>query len=119
MRFPFRRAGHSRARSPPESRWKTGDRPGPNRALTFGGRASIIIPPGASLLSDAIALDVPAPGDLAVSILKPGKTGPATCDFESRQTSYVPPPEDFTASAVMPAASTMVARFWLAGVEVI
>jgi hypothetical protein len=47
--------------------------PGSDRALTFGGRPSITIPPGASVLSDPIAFDVPVPGDLAVSIFVPGK----------------------------------------------
>jgi lysophospholipase L1-like esterase len=48
----------------------------------------------------------------------PENTGPATWHFESRQTSYVTPPGDFTASAVLPTVAMPVAWFWLAGVEV-
>jgi lysophospholipase L1-like esterase len=91
---------------------------GSDRTLTFGGSPSITIPPGALVVSDPVALDVPALGDLAVSIFVPGVTGPATWHFESRQTSYISPAGDFTASAVMPVAATTVAWFWLAGVEV-
>ena len=92
--------------------------PGSDRTLTFGGKPSITIPPGASVLSDLVDLDVPALGDLAVSIFVPGNTGPATWHFESRETVYISPPGDFTASAVMPVASTTLAWFWLSGVEV-
>jgi hypothetical protein len=92
--------------------------PGSDRTLTFGGSPSITIPPGALVVSDPVALDVPALSDLAVSIFVPGVTGPATWHFESRQTSYLSPVGDFTASAVMPVVATPVAWFWLAGVEV-
>ncbi len=92
--------------------------PGSDRTLTFGGQPSITIPPGALVLSDPVDLDVPALGDLAVSIFVPGSTGPATWHFEALQTSYISPPGDFTASAVMPVDSTTQGWFWLAGVEV-
>ena len=95
--------------------------PGSDRTLTFGGKPSITIPPGAPVVSDPVALDVPASGDLAISIFVPGKTGPATWHFEARQTLYLSSTGDFTASAVMPLDSTApatLAWFWLAGVEV-
>src|SRR3954454_22885987 len=76
--------------------------PGSDRTLTFGGKPTITIPPGASVLSDPMGLDVPALGDLAVSIFVPGKTGPAAWHFEARQTLYVSPSGDFTANTVMP-----------------
>jgi lysophospholipase L1-like esterase len=92
--------------------------PGSDRTLTFGGTPSITIPPGALVVSDPVELNVPELSDLAVSIFVPGNTGPATWHFEGRQTSFISPPGDFTASAVMPFSSTTLARFWLAGVEV-
>src|SRR4029079_394001 len=92
--------------------------PGSGRTLTFGGDPSITIPPGALVVSDPVELEVPDGGDLAVSIFVPERTGPATWHFEGRQTSFISPPGDFTASAVMPVSSTTLARFWLAGVEV-
>ena len=80
--------------------------PGSDRTLTFSREPSITIPPGAPVLSDSVDLDVPALGDLAISIFVPEKTGPATWHFQAQQTSYISPPGDFTASAVMPVERT-------------
>jgi lysophospholipase L1-like esterase len=93
--------------------------PGTDRTLTFGGYPSITIPPGALVVSDPVELSVREQSDLAVSIFVPGNTGPASWHFEGRQTSYISPPGDFTASGVMPVSATTLARFWLAGVEVL
>ena len=92
--------------------------PGSDRTLTFGGTPSITIPPDALVVSDPMELTVPELSDLAISLFVPGNTGPATWHFEGRQTSFISPPGDFTASAVMPVSSTTLARFWLAGVDV-
>lgn len=102
--------------------------PGTDRILTFGGQGSIVIPPGAVVLSDPAELEVPPLADLAVSIFAPGSTGPTTWHFEALQTSYVSAPGDFTESVDMPFVSTTEyvgpdgrqhhAWFWLAGVEV-
>src|SRR5438046_101648 len=89
--------------------------PGSDRTLTFGGAPSITIPPGALVVSDPVELNVPELSDLAISIFVPGNTGPATWHFEGRQTSFISPPGDCTASAVMPFSSTTLPRFWLAG----
>ena len=45
--------------------------PGSDRTLTFGGKPSIIIPPGASVVSDEVDLEVPPLSDLAISIFVP------------------------------------------------
>ena len=92
--------------------------PGSDRTLTFGGISSITIPPGALVVSDPVDLNVPELGDLAISIFVPGNTGPASWHFEGRQTSFISPSGNFTASATMPFSSTTLARFWLAGVDV-
>ena len=92
---------------------------GSDRTLTFGGIPSITIPPGALVVSDPVELNVPELSDIAVSLFVPGNTGPATWHFEGRQTSFISPPGDFTASVAMPVSSTTLARFWLAGVEVV
>jgi lysophospholipase L1-like esterase len=93
--------------------------PGSDRTLTFGGNPSITIPAGAPVLSDPVTLNVPALSDLAISLFLPGVTGPAAWHFESRQTSYISPSGDFTASASLPAISSALAWFWLAGVDVL
>jgi len=50
----------------------TAVRPGTDRLVTFGGRTSIEIPPGAMALSDPAVLDVPGGGDVSVSVFYPG-----------------------------------------------
>lgn len=52
--------------------------PASDRALTFGGRASFSIPPGALVVSDPVDLEIPKLTDLAVSIYFPNDTGPPT-----------------------------------------
>ena len=52
-----------------------------DRILTFGGQNSVIIPAGATVVSDAIDLEVPPLSDLAISLFVPGQTGPATWHF--------------------------------------
>jgi lysophospholipase L1-like esterase len=42
--------------------------------LTFGGRTSVTIPPGALVVSDPAAVSVPAESDLAVSLFLPAQT---------------------------------------------
>src|ERR1022692_3938573 len=60
-----------------------------DRALTFGGRPSVAIPPNALVLSDPVKLDAPSSGDLAISIFIPQKTLGAGIHYSSQQTSYV------------------------------
>ncbi len=45
--------------------------PGTDHAVTFGGAASVNIPPGAAIFSDPVALDVAPFSDLAVSFYLP------------------------------------------------
>jgi len=95
--------------------------PGSDRKLTFGGNLSIVVPPDAPVLSDPVDLAVPELADLAVTLFLPGLTGPATWHFDARQTSYISPSGDFTASTVMPldpVTPTTESWFWLEGVEV-
>lgn len=65
--------------------------PGTNRRLTFSRNNSITIPPGAAALSDPVSLNVPALGDLAVSIYLPGATAVTTIHPDGKKTSYVSP----------------------------
>jgi lysophospholipase L1-like esterase len=41
--------------------------------LTFGGRASVTLPPGALIVSDPVAINLPAESDLAVSFFLPAQ----------------------------------------------
>jgi len=91
--------------------------PGTDRPLTFGGSASVTIPPGALVVSDGVKLDVPALSDLAVSLYLPGPTGQATWHAAALSTNYVSQPGDFTATADMPVDHTVTSWFYLTEVE--
>jgi lysophospholipase L1-like esterase len=94
---------------------------GSDCALTFGGKPSIVIPPGAPVVSDPVELTVPNLANLAVSLFVAGATGPATWHFDSRQNSYISPPGDFTGTTVMPLdpqSPPIQSWFWLAGIDV-
>jgi lysophospholipase L1-like esterase len=95
---------------------------GSDRALTFGGKTSIVIPPGAPVVSDPVELTVSDLANLAVSLFVSGATGPATWHFDSRQISYISPPGDFTGTTAMPLdpqSPTSQSWFWLAGIDVL
>jgi len=92
--------------------------PGTDRVLTFSGRSSIVIPPGAPVLSDPVELNVPALGDLAVSLYLPGTVDATTVHNTGLQTNYVSLPGDFTASATLPVERTITAWPFLTEVDV-
>ncbi|MFC5513245.1 SGNH/GDSL hydrolase family protein [Massilia jejuensis] len=96
----------------------SGVAPGTDRALTFGGNASVTIAPGAPVLSDPVELNVPALGDLAVSLYLPGTVQASTIHDSGLRTSYVSPPGDFTAAATLPVQRTLTAWPFLTGVDV-
>ena len=63
------RIGAAQGGGPPRRRGHLSGQPG--RRLTFSGQSSIQIPAGAVAVSDAVDLDVPGAGDLAVSVYLP------------------------------------------------
>jgi lysophospholipase L1-like esterase len=63
--------------------------PGSDRALTFGGKASIVIPPGAPAISDPVDLTVAPLSEVSVSLHFP-KTAPTdTIHWDGHQTGFV------------------------------
>ena len=58
------------------------------RPLTFGGAPSATVPPGASVTSDPVDLEVPALSDLAVSLFLPDAVA-STTHVLAQQHSYV------------------------------
>ena len=74
--------------------------PGTNQAVSFGGQATVTVPPGGSAWSDPVALPfVHGPADqallgrrLAVSIHVVGESGPMTWHAKALTTSYLTPP---------------------------
>ena len=65
---------------------------GSDRALTFGGKDQITIPPGAPAISDPVDLAVPPLGTLAVSLYLPVVAPATTMHWEGRQTASSPEP---------------------------
>jgi len=93
--------------------------PGTGRRLTFSGQASIVVPAGAVAVSDAVDLDVPGGGELAVSVYLPEATEPATFHEKTMQTSYVTGSGNFVGATDLPGATTTLSTFYLSAVEVL
>lgn len=90
---------------------------GSDRILTFNGSATIAVPAGALIVSDPVALDVPALGNLAVSVYLPETMMATTQNWESLQTTYISGPGNF-AGALSVVGSTTQSYYFLTGVEV-
>jgi lysophospholipase L1-like esterase len=90
--------------------------------LTFGGDATGRILPGATIVSDAVDLSVPAVSDLVVDLYLPGELGtgpsPVTTHNGASQTNYLSPPGNHSGQAAMTVERTTGAWFLLARVEV-
>jgi lysophospholipase L1-like esterase len=93
------------------------EQPGSSRMLSFAGRPTATAPKGAPLVSDSVALTVPALAKLSVSLYVPGDTGPCTCHTVALDDTDVSAPGNFTA-APFKGESKSTARAFLAAVEV-
>jgi lysophospholipase L1-like esterase len=89
-----------------------------DRALTFGGAASVRIAPGAVVSSDPVDLALPPLADVAVSLYFPGDTGPPTTHARGLKTTYISTEGNHVASATIPVAGTQLSYYWLAAIEV-
>ncbi|MFD8974536.1 MULTISPECIES: SGNH/GDSL hydrolase family protein [Streptomyces] len=111
---PLRIAGATVARTAEGS----AVRPGSVRQLRFDGRASVTIPAGGTLLSDAANVPVEAFESLTVTLYLAEKTGPATFHHFSSATSYRADGDhraDPTGAAFQ---ETSTSWYFLSGVEV-
>jgi len=88
------------------------------RTLHFHGRAAATIPPGETIDSDPVRLDVHANDMLGINIHVAKATVPSTWHPDPVHDQYLSARGDFTASATMPVAQTIGATLWLSGVEV-
>jgi lysophospholipase L1-like esterase len=91
--------------------------PGSDRTLTFSGRPAITIPPNALVLSDPVNLDIPAGGDLAISIFLPKPTAGAGIHYSAQQTSYIGS-GDLTSAPSFTDPTTITSWVFLTGVDV-
>jgi lysophospholipase L1-like esterase len=88
------------------------------RPLTFGGEKSVIIPPGAPVVSDAVDFAVAPLSDVTVGLYLPAATDLGTVHAAGLQTSYVSAAGDFTASSDFPVVDRFENRYFLTGVMV-
>jgi lysophospholipase L1-like esterase len=93
--------------------------PGSLRALTFGGRPSITIPPGAQALSDSVDLSTPNFADLAVSLFLPlQRISNVSGHSGAQQTNYIQSGNEVSAPRLS-APMTTPSWFFLKGVDVL
>lgn len=87
------------------------------RPLTFGGQASVVIPPGAPAVSDALAMPVATLQKLAVSLYLPERTPLATFHWGAQQTGAIVD-GNRTADATLADAQPLHGRALLSGIWV-
>lgn len=92
--------------------------PGSDRALTFHHLASVTIPPGATIVSDPVALNVPPFSDLAVSMYFPGAASGETQHSLGLQTSYVSHGNAVDAATLPATAWPIKSWYFVSGVDV-
>jgi len=90
---------------------------GSDRKLTFGGKDTIEIPPGAPAISDPVALDVAPLTKLSVSLFVPETEPTSTMHWDGHNTAYIVS-GDQTGAADFKPDSTIVSRIYLSGVMV-
>lgn len=91
------------------------------RTVTFGGQEVASILPGASLVSDPVALPVSARARVAVSLYLPKVTSISTFHWDGRQTGWIVPGDQTSALALSKADGTLqstTARPLLTGIQV-
>lgn len=94
-------------------------RPGTNRQVRFGGDTKVVIPVGATVLSDPLPGTVPQGQDLAISLHVSGDSGALTAHNRSMQTTYKSISGDHAAEEEGTAFRTeSSAWFWLDGLVV-
>lgn len=94
--------------------------PASDRALTFGGRRSITLYAGQTVVSDPVSLVVLPLTDLAISLHFPDETGPPTSHRFALRHGYVSTAGDRTAAPeIADTVRTTESYHWLAGIDVL
>jgi lysophospholipase L1-like esterase len=99
----------------------SGIRPASARPLTFGGRPTFTIPPGALAYSDPVNLAIPQMSDVVIDLYLPGTTdtpAPLSMHPMAVQTGYVSETGNYTGAAKLPVIATTDNWFLIARVEV-
>ena len=93
-------------------------RPTSVHTLTFMGQPAVAVPPGTTILSDAIDFPVPAGAELAVSIYFPERIAAATFHELALKRAVFSPLGDYTHSAKLGAGATSTALISVSAVLV-
>ena len=88
-----------------------------DHALTFGGRPFVTIPPDATVLSDAVQLQVPPLSDVAVSLFLPKPAAGAGIHYAAQQTCYIGS-GDQTAAASFQDSAKVTSWVFLSGLDI-
>jgi lysophospholipase L1-like esterase len=88
------------------------------KPLTWGGKSSVVVPPGTPILSDPVALSAEALSEISVSIFLPKKTALSSVHWDGVQTAYISGPGNFTSDAAFKADSTLKSRLFLSDIWV-
>lgn len=102
--------------------WSSGEstiRPDSLHTLTFGGQASIVIPPGAEAVSDAVALATPAFADLAISVYLPlQQISDVSVHSAAQQINYTQDGANVVSAPSLTGAATTPSWYFVKGVDV-
>jgi len=94
-----------------------GIQPGSGRPLTFGGRSTVVLPPGARISSDAATFDVRAQSDISVSLYLEADSGPTTSHPIGLRAAWIAPGNQVAAER-LDGASQFRSYLWLDGIDV-
>ena len=90
---------------------------GSDHALTFAGKSSVVVPPGAPIVSDPLAMHVDPLSSIAVSLYFPEVTPTSTWHNDARQTAYIAAGDE-TADTTLPSPQPLIARLFLSAIQV-
>ena len=87
-------------------------------SVTFNGEDSATILPGASLLSDEIALTLPSLSSIVIAVYVPDKTDIETFHWDGRQTNYIVPGDQTQILTLGHDKYATTARLFISGIFV-
>lgn len=93
---------------------------GTDKALTFRGQESVVIPQGATVFSDPVNFTVASNARLAISLYFPQNTGFVTYHENGTQTAYTSTPGNFSDAVDLPVQDdASISKYVLTFVEVL
>lgn len=88
-------------------------------SLSFGGKPSISIPPGAEVVSDPVAMATPAFANLAISLFLPlQQISDVSVHSSAQQVNYIQTGSNAVSAASLTSATTSPSWFFVKGVDV-